>query len=158
MRLFCYIPNIQTRWKAFFFSLPSTCATCHVLRNKERGWCIHSSHCARAPESCVYFRRCCTCKLCFAHWSWEQLPEVLSKLPVWEVRGYLQTLPPFQPTRVHAAVSSDDYGSETHMHTCSGISGRPAESLKSYWKRIVRFLQKFSQREDAFSVSDLCVP
>lgn len=46
----------------------------------------------------VYFPRRWTCKLVFASflffmcWSREQLPEVLSKLPVREVRGYLWTL------------------------------------------------------------------
>lgn len=73
-----------------FFS-PVHCAMFQEIRIVR--WCIHSSHCACAPESCVYFPCCCTCKLCFVWWSWEQLPEVLSKLPVWEVRGYLQTPP-----------------------------------------------------------------
>lgn len=89
MRLFCHIPNLQTCRTHFF----SPHAPCTVIRSKERRRCIHSIHCARAPESCVYSPRRCTCELCFVRRSWEQLPEVLSKLPVWEVRGYLWTLP-----------------------------------------------------------------
>lgn len=122
-----------------FFS-PRT--LCYVLRNKDRRWCIHSIHCACAPESCVYFPRCCTCKLCFLCRSWEQLPEVLSKHPVWEVRGYLQTL----PLSFHTGPCScflwrlwiwnvDLKHMYTHTHTRTFWDLRKAtESLKSYWK------------------------
>lgn len=49
---------------------------------------------------------------------------------------------PFQPTQVHAAVSSDDCGSDwnTPMHTCCGISGSPQKNVKASG-RMVKFLK-----------------
>lgn len=60
--LFCHVHRLA---KYTF-----THARCHVHEKRgKRCWCIHSSHCACAPESCVYFSRCCTCNLWFVHQS-----------------------------------------------------------------------------------------
>lgn len=102
-------------------------------------WYIHVSHCA--PESCVYFMYCCTCELCFLCRSWEQLPEVLSKLPVWEVRGYLANPAPFNHTGPCSCFLSRLRIWNTHTLGHMFWDFRKAkESTKKATGRAVRFL------------------
>lgn len=110
---------------------PSPHALFHVWKKEDLQWYVHSSDCACAPESCVYFPRCWTCKLVFSSLLFfcagpkSNFPRFFpSFLP--EKSEVICKLCPFQPTQNHAAVSSEYCGALARTRKCT-CSGKPKE-------------------------------
>lgn len=117
----------------------------------------HSSHCACAPESCVYFppplhMQALFCASVLRATSWGSLQASCLRSQRLSANSA-----PLRATQVHAAVSSDDSGSERHMLTCPGISGRPQKALKKKKSYRKNSSAKFPYREDAFLCLCVCV-
>ena len=131
----CYYPDVlsyprRTNLLDTHFFFPR--AACCKKKGRERRWCMrtHSSHCACAPESCVYFppplrMQALFCASVLRATSWGSLQASCLRS-----QRLSADSAPLRATQVHAAVSSDDSGSERHILACPGISGRPQKAFK----------------------------
>lgn len=136
MQLFCHVPNAQTCWRHFFS--PVHCAMFQEIRIGADAYTrvtvlVHLKAVfifpAAAHASSVLYGGPESNFLRFSPSFLSEKSEVICKPR------------PFQPTQVHAAVSSEDYGPETHTHAHMFWDFRKAtESVKKLLEEQLNFL------------------